>query len=175
MRPNNCESLDIMLVGCVKRKRDLPSQARDLYISTTWKYRRQYAELHRRPWFILSAKHGLLEPDSWIEPYDLALSDFSAFERREWSKRVSVDLIARFQDLAGKTIEIHVGKDYAEHGLAQGLRDAGAIVRRPLAHVVGPGRQFNWYRIHVESCPGNDRGNQCGIPSEFLKRPKSLR
>ena len=149
---DSCESVGLILVGCVKSKRHRHSLARDIYTSTLWKYRRSYAELHGCPWYILSAKHGLLVPSTWIEPYELSLADLSAAERRKWSLGVLDDLAAEVPTLDGKTIEIHAGKPYVEFGLENGLREAGAVVRRPLAHIVGLGRQYVWYREHMNLC-----------------------
>ena len=149
MPNNNCEQVDLILVGCVKSKRHSASLARDIYTSTLWQHRQAYAELHGCPWYILSAMHGLLAPGAWIDPYDLSLADLSAAERREWSQGVLGDLAAEVPVLDGKTIEIHAGKLYAEFGLEKGLLDDGAFVRRPLAHVVGLGPQGAWYREHM--------------------------
>ena len=151
--PNySCELVDLILVGCVKRKHHSAGPAKDIYTSTLWRYRRAYAESHGRPWYILSAKHGLLTPGTWIERYDLSLADLSASERREWSLRVLDELAAEVPALDGKTIEVHAGKLYVEYGLEKGLREAGAVIRRTLAHVVGQGRQYVWYREHIASC-----------------------
>ena len=155
---HDCESVDLILVGCVKLKHRRASLARDLYASTAWKYRRSYAESHYCPWYILSAKHGLLDPDTWIEPYDLALATFSASERREWSQRVFDDLVTKVPVLRGKSIEVHAGKLYVEHGLGKGLSEAGAVLCRPLRHVVGQGQQHVWYREHMSSCPRQGQG-----------------
>ena len=152
MLSHSCELVDLILVGCVKSKRHRAGPARDVYTSTLWQYRQAYAESHGRPWYILSAKHGLLAPDTWIERYDLSLADLSASERREWSLRVLDDLAAEVPALDGKTIEVHAGKLYVEYGLEKGLREVGAVIRRPLAHVVGQGRQYVWYREHTNSC-----------------------
>ena len=153
MPNNSCEQVDLILVGCIKSKRHRAGPARDIYTSTLWRHRREYAELHGSPWYILSAKHGLLAPDTWIEPYDLAIAGLSAAGCRQWSLGVLDGLAAQVQPLDGKTIEIHAGKRYAEFGLEDSLRDAGAIVRRPLEHVAGLGPQFCWYREHKASCP----------------------
>ena len=158
MLNHDCESVDLILIGCVKSKHRCASLARDLYASTAWKYRRSYAESHYCPWYILSAKHGLLDPDTWIEPYDLALKTFSPSERRAWSQRVFDDLVARVPVLGGKVIEVHAGKLYVEHGLGKRLSEAGAVLRLPLGHVAGQGRQHVWYREHIFSCPRQGRG-----------------
>jgi hypothetical protein len=52
-----------ILLGCVKTKRDHRAKARDLYCSPLWRARRSYAEANGPPWLILSAKHGLVEPN----------------------------------------------------------------------------------------------------------------
>ena len=152
MPNHSCELVDLILVGCVKRKHHRAGPAKDIYTSTLWRYRRAYAESHGRPWYILSAKHGILTPGTWIERYDLSLADLSASERREWSLRVLDELAAEVPALDGKTIEVHAGKLYVEYGLEKGLREAGAVIRRTLAHVVGQGRQYVWYREHIASC-----------------------
>ncbi len=53
--------------------------------------------------------------------------------------------------MRGRLIEIHAGATYIDHGLEEGLRDAGAAVHRPLAGIAGIGSQQAWYRerLHV--------------------------
>ncbi len=108
-----------------------------------------YAERSGFPWYILSAKHGLLAPETKIAPYDLALADLPTSKCRAWSQGVLDDLIVKFPSLRGTVIDIHAGKRYVEFGLENGLSDAGAIIRRPLARVVGIGPQCAWYREHL--------------------------
>ncbi len=150
---------DLILVGCVKSKVDYPAQARCLYKSPLWNYRREYAECLGCAWYILSAKHGLLDPLSEIEPYDLALSDMSAAERREWSERVLADLVKKHPSLSGKVVEIHAGKPYAEHGLEDGLIKMGATVCRPLKHMRGIGSQIAWYKERLAAACSHARRN----------------
>lgn len=152
MLHHGCDLVDLILVGCVKGKRHRAGPARDVYSSILWQYRRAYAELHGCPWYVLSAKHGLLAPSTWIERYDLSMSELSAAERRKWSLEILDELAAEGLFLNGKTIEVHAGKSYVEYGLEKGLRETGAVVHRPLAHVVGQGRQYAWYRNHTAWC-----------------------
>ena len=135
----------LVLVGCVKSKCDAPSAAKDLYDSPLWRSRRAYAERFGTDWYILSAKHGLVAPEKTIAPYDLALTDLRAAERRTWSQKILDNLAATVPELRGSTIEIHAGKAYAEFGLEDGLDNLGAKVRRPLAHISGIGAQIAWY------------------------------
>jgi len=148
-RQHTQEPADFLLVGCVKKKSARGGPARDVYVSPLWRYRREYAERIAAPWFILCAKHGLLAPDTRIEPYDLALADLSAAERRAWSKDVLNQFTEVTGDLAEKTIEVHAGKLYIDYGLGQGLRQAGAKVHRPLAHMPGIGSQIAWYKAYL--------------------------
>ena len=110
MLNHSCKLVDIIFVGCVKTKRHRAGPAQDVYTSTLWKYRQAYAVSHGRLWYILSAKHGLLAPSTWIERYDLSLADLTASECREWSLGVLDDLGAEVPALDGKTIEVHAGK-----------------------------------------------------------------
>ncbi len=137
---------DLVLVGCVKGKHAARSAAKDLYSSPLWRCRRAYAESLGRPWYILSAQHGLLDPDKHIDPYDLALRDLAAEARWTWSARVLEELKSRIPSLRDKLIEIHAGATYVKYGLEGGLRAARASVRRPLARISGVGRQQAWYR-----------------------------
>ena len=121
------------------------SAAKDLYDSRLWRCRRAYAKRSGVPWYILSAEHGLLAPKTVIAPYDLALTNLRAADRRVWSQRVLDDLAANVPTLRGTSIEIHAGKAYADYGLEDGLHKAGAKVHRPLAHVAGIGAQCAWY------------------------------
>ena len=139
----------LILLGCVKSKLNSIRAAKNLYDSPLWRCRRAYAERSGVRWYILSAKHGLLAPNTRIAPYDLTLSDLPAAERRAWSERVLENLAARVPVLKGEVIELHAGKPYVEYGLEDGLREAGAIVRRPLAHVVGIGPQRAWYAVQL--------------------------
>lgn len=150
--PSQNEPLsNLILVGCVKSKLNYRSSAKDLYNSRLWCCRRAYAEQADVPWYILSAKHGLLTPETRITPYDSTLADLPAARRRVWAAQVVNDITAKVSGLRGKVIEIHAGKLYVDYGLEDGLRKAGAIIRRPLAHVSGIGPQCSWYAERLAS------------------------
>jgi hypothetical protein len=121
----------IGLVGCVKTKLDQAAPARDLYISPLFRGRRAYVERTCSRWFILSAKHGLVEPDTVLEPYDVTLDSASPRERRAWSANVLEALRRLVGELDELTFEAHAGSSYLDFGLADGLVVAGAKVVRP--------------------------------------------
>jgi hypothetical protein len=83
---------DVPLVGCVKGKLGHPAPARDLYTSALFRKERDYAIRSGLPWFVLSAKHGLVAPPIVLAPYDLRLSKTARRYRREWGQRVLIQL-----------------------------------------------------------------------------------
>lgn len=78
----------VVLVSCVSAKLSEASRAKDLYTSPWFLKARRYAEASGCPWFILSAEHGLLHPESTIAPYEKTLNTMPIAERRAWASRV---------------------------------------------------------------------------------------
>jgi hypothetical protein len=77
----------IVLITCVKKKRDFRCKAEDLYISPFFKKNLAYAKsLNPDKIFILSAKYGLLHLDSEIDTYDLTLNSFKTEELKNWAE-----------------------------------------------------------------------------------------
>lgn len=111
-----------ILTGCGKTKANHLCPARDMYTGTLCKLRREYAERQLRLdvdrqacWFITSAKYGLLQPDTVINPYDTKLTDLCPADRAAWFLSVShalVDLLDDEDDLKQCRIEIHAGAEY---------------------------------------------------------------
>ena len=118
----------IGLVSCVKTKLDQPAPARELYTSPLFRGAKAAVEESGYRWFVLSAKHGLVEPDTVLEPYERTLTDATAEQRRAWSERVLEQLRAHLGDLSGRVVEIHAGRSYSAWGLADGLEAAGVHV-----------------------------------------------
>jgi uncharacterized protein DUF6884/GIY-YIG catalytic domain-containing protein len=134
---------NVVLVCCVKSKRDHGAAAKDLYVSDYFSKMRHYAEASGLPWFILSAEHGLVRPDDWLEPYECYLPDTSREYRRAWGRRVTEQLESALGSLTGLTLEIHAGSAYVE-AIASNLRAAGAEVVDEL-HGLSIGRRLSWY------------------------------
>jgi hypothetical protein len=86
----------IVLVGCVKTKLDRPAAAKDLYQSNLFRLARAYGERFGDEWYILSAEHGLVEPDRVLAPYDTTMRDVldRPFGEREWADGVAARLTA---------------------------------------------------------------------------------
>lgn len=135
----------IGLVGCVKTKLPVTTAAKDLYDSPLFHCQRRAVEASCDRWYILSAKHGLLDPDAEIEPYEEALHGTSRFHKRTWSRGVLDQLRDQLGNLDGLHIEIHAGQDYYAYGLVDGLRHAGATVELP-AEGLSMGQKLGYYR-----------------------------
>lgn len=130
----------LVLVSCTKSKLDSPAAARDLYCSPAFRFKRALIERDGAAWTILSAMHGLVDPGSVIEPYNLTLVGMGNAARREWSSRVMRDLLplARQHD----RVVALAGKSYIEF-LAAPLIAEGIETVLPLKGL-SQGRQLSW-------------------------------
>lgn len=119
----------IVLVSCVSRKRDGPIRAKELYDSPLFRAQRTYAERFGDRWFILSAKHYLLDPEMVIERYEQTLKGAGVAIQRNWSQRVFDQLV----NCTEPTDEIIVtaGEDYCRY-LVPLLERRGNLVLKPL-------------------------------------------
>jgi hypothetical protein len=135
----------IGLVGCVKAKASVARPAADLYTSTLFRGRSAYVARSCQRWLILSALHGVVNPDVVLEPYDVSLVGASRDHCRVWSRMVLDQLCERLGDLGAYDFEIHAGAPYREFGLVEGLHAAGATVTNP-AEGLGIGKQLAFYR-----------------------------
>jgi len=83
----------VALVACGKRKLGHQAKAKDLYTGTLFKLSIAYAaKLEVDRLYILSAKHGLLDPEQVIEPYDKSLKGMPAHDVRLWAAEVVAGL-----------------------------------------------------------------------------------
>lgn len=108
--------MKIALVSCGKRKRAGAHAAKDLYISPLFRMTYRHAETKFDRVFILSAKHGLLDPKKRIRPYDESLRQKTKKERRHWAKRVAREFTSCVP--AGSTLYFFCGALYS-HGIAR--------------------------------------------------------
>lgn len=121
----------IVLVQCTGQKRDEPAKARVLYDkSDLFRKQRAYARKAGDEWYIQSAEHGLVDPESVLEPYDThARLDMTADERQQWAYEIARDISHRVAGNA--TVEILGGKHYA-NPLTPELECRGIDVKEPL-------------------------------------------
>ena len=83
------------LIACSQSKLDTAAQARDLYTGQAFKMARQLAERTGRPYLILSALYGLVEPMQALAPYNLHLGTASKAFRAQWAQDVNAALAQR--------------------------------------------------------------------------------
>lgn len=139
---------DVVLISCVKTKLPHAAPARDLYTSGYFKKMRRYAEASGKPWFILSALHGLVAPEEELEPYECYLPKQSAEYQRDWGRRVVRQLSERLGSLEGVVIDLHAGAAYAS-SIRAALRGSGAEVIEPLQGLT-QGQRLAWYNNHPQ-------------------------
>lgn len=128
------------LISCVKTKRSKAAQAKELYNSALFSKSRKFVERRCDPWFILSAKYGLVEPIEVIEPYEETLNKKSRRERHEWANRVWTVLRQRLSP--DDRVTILAGIPYREV-LVPLITAYGCQVDIPMEDLVF-GRQLRW-------------------------------
>jgi hypothetical protein len=133
------KSRRVILVSCAATKLDRPAPAADFYTSPLFGKARSYAETTGHPWFILSARHGLVEPTTVLEPYDTKLTDLTPEARKTWADRVARALY--YKGFGGWGVfEIHAGDAYARP-LRPALAPIALDIIEPLAGL-GIGRRL---------------------------------
>ena len=94
-------------------------------------------------WYILSAKHGLVEPTRIIQPYDETLKRMPQAERREWAAKVFQQLLPELPDPQNCTLFFHAGAEY-RRTLIPMLAARGYDCKVPLDGLA-IGEQLSWY------------------------------
>lgn len=125
-----------MLIACGRSKDPDPQPARDLYTGDLFRKARAYAEACGARWFILSAKHGLLDPAAVVAPYDLCLADLPTCRQLAWGGRVRLQLVEH--GVTERPLILIAGKLYRE---ALGLPPAETVA---LLEGLGIGQQRAW-------------------------------
>lgn len=132
----------IYLVSCVAMKQAGTVAAKDLYISPWFRLARRYVESSGDPWFILSAKYGLLEPDRPISPYDETLNRMKAADRLAWAQHVVSQMDERLPE--ANEVAILAGIRYRQY-LEAYLSDRFSSVSVPMQGL-GIGKQLSWLK-----------------------------
>ena len=94
------------------------------------------------PWFILSAKHGLVHPDAEIAPYDETLNNMPVAARRGWAKRVNSQLAETLPNV--DEVVIFAGRRYREF-IERQLRARFTSVEVPMEGL-RIGEQLRWLK-----------------------------
>lgn len=154
-----------MIVGCGAAKRDEAALAKDLYTSTYFAKKREYAETIGDEWRILSAEHGLLDPYEEIEPYETSIDDLDEDELNRLAGDVGLELIdltveERVVGRSFDEIVVLAGRKYLDplrerDAFAAGISE---VVTFPLQQndLAGIGEQMAWLAERV-SLEGADQ------------------
>ena len=135
----------LCLVSCASGKRLTRTPARCLYTSGWFRKARAYVESTGWPWFVLSAKYGLLSPERIVEPYNETLNEMSKFEQCLWSWKVLGNLEPHLEGV--DSVVILAGESYREF-LEPELRDRGFGVCVPMRGL-RIGEQLSWLKEHI--------------------------
>jgi hypothetical protein len=150
----------LVLISCVKQKLEHSAPARELYTSPLFVGCRTIVEACQADWFVLSALHGLVDPKTVIDPYDLTLNSMKTADRREWAIRVLADLLP-IASRYGRVV-FFAGQRYREF-LVGPIRESGIEVVIPMEGLT-LGRQLSWLNRHA---PIGNRDTE--VPSQRLE------
>lgn len=129
MGSDSIERPIVALVACAKTKASHPTKAKDLYVSQLFRKSRAYVERCGWRWYILSAQHGLVDPETVLEPYDRSLIDGGQEARRHWATGVMLALDPVLAE--GTRVVVLAGNLYS-HFLVPALAERGHLVEEPL-------------------------------------------
>ncbi len=105
----------VVCISCVKSKRSYRSRAEDLYTSPLFRKLLAYAKtLNPDRIVVLSAKHGVLDLDDEVDPYEMTLNRMGKADRLAWADGVLAQLRRR-ADLDRDEFVFLAGQRYREH------------------------------------------------------------
>lgn len=118
------------LIPCTTSKLSHRARALDMYSpSVAFRLMVELAQHRSERILILSAKYGVLHPDTEIEPYDHTLKNLKKVERWGWAGQVLAEL--KQQIKASDRVVSYLGQDYDE-GITFNLQLAGCHIAVPL-------------------------------------------
>lgn len=108
----------VTLIQCTNTKRDEECLAEHLYDESAY-YRkmRLWARARGNPWFILSAKHGLLNPNRVTSPYDAV----------GLTEQQAEDIATELAGMDVDTVDVTAGRKYTDN-LVPALKRQGIDV-----------------------------------------------
>lgn len=134
----------IVFIGCTKKKKSYSCEAKEMYSSShLFKKEYEYAKsLNPDSIYILSAKYGLLHPDSIIEPYEQTLKSAKDYEIKKWSIMVAKQIKKEKVSTNQKAVFL-CGKNYYKY-----IKNLFSSYEAPLQHL-GIGEQMKWLKEQI--------------------------
>lgn len=99
----------LYLIACSAAKLDRTAPAAELYQGQAFKLAMAAADRAGADVIILSALHGAVNPAHQLQPYNRALADMNAQQRKVWAGMVAQQL----QQHKGRPVVVLAGKHYA--------------------------------------------------------------
>ncbi|MGW1727638.1 DUF6884 domain-containing protein [Streptomyces sp. NPDC002306] len=129
----DCYRAELVVIPCGSRKLDRPARAADLYVGSYHRACRKAADALRPDrLLILSARHGLLDLDDVIEPYDTPHGVADAITGRALLEQVTLRAITHLDPVVALGGARHVSL----------VRAIWPHARTPLAGTRGMGEQM---------------------------------
>lgn len=133
----------VLIVGCGARKLPHPAPAADLYTGPLFRAARAYADAQGAPWWVVSARHGLVRPDRVLAPYDQRLRPSRADSFGTWP--LSLHLHHLVRAMGPLVVEVHAGRPYVEAvRMAASMQEDDCAVLDPLQGLQ-VGQRLAWY------------------------------
>ena len=105
----------VVLISCVSKKAEKKCSARDLYVSSLFRYCLAYARLlNADKIFVLSAKYGLVGLNEVIEPYNESLNLMNDAKKKEWADGV-FDKLKNEIDVDEDEVIFLAGENYRKY------------------------------------------------------------
>ena len=144
----------VALLSCTKSKKTYACSAKEMYSpSTLFSKALAYTSRRYEAIYVLSAKYGLLELDTVIEPYNLTLKSLSKQQKKIWAVK-TFGMIEAKNLPTDSCLHFYAGVDYRVY-LMKLLKSRGYIVDAPLQKM-SFGKQLAFY-TRIEK-----GGNACG-------------
>jgi hypothetical protein len=115
-------------------------KAKELYNSPWFHKVLSIVEKMGDEWHIISAEHGLLDPNQIISDYDTTLLKMRKYEREEWAEKVLQKFLPKVK--SGDKVIMLAGKYYREF-LEEALIRKGVTIEVPTKHLT-TGKQLEW-------------------------------
>lgn len=155
---------NLILISCSSQKTQFAGKAKDLYQSDLFRKSFEFAKQQLAPlWiqnqgpddsqiFILSAKYGLVDPHSFIFPYDESLNFMTPEKQQLWGNIVFKQLLNEYPGseypseiyfLCGRNYRMHLLPQVADHFYR-------SDIKTPLAGL-GIGQQKQWLKTQIQN------------------------
>lgn len=129
----------VFLISCGRQKLAAAAPVRDLYTSSRFRSACRLAEEVNAPYFVVSAKYGLVPPYKVVEPYELALCDMLPAAVQEWARSVADQL----WQMGNSTSVVLLARDEYARSVRDALQEKGISVIAPVADSTARD-EFRW-------------------------------